>query len=65
MSTEPLQPLVGSWDIEIKRTPGPHSEEEDQEVKDFVTNLAEGMNDPDDQADIPESVVSVKVRKVQ
>lgn len=62
MDKQPLQPVIGSWDVGIEWKEGTTDEERDG-AQSFVNSISEQANDRDN--DIPDCVIGVTIRKIQ
>ncbi|MES2216643.1 MAG: hypothetical protein V4481_05110 [Patescibacteria group bacterium] len=59
---EPLQPVPGSWDVQIEWKAGTTDEERDG-AQSFINHVSEEANDK--ESEIPDCVTGVTIRKVQ
>ena len=64
--TTPLEPVKGSWDVEITRVAGAHSQEEETKVAEFAKELSTQVNafDPGEETEIPSSITVITLRRI-
>ncbi len=58
--SEPLQPVKGSWDLEIKWAEGTT----DEQIKEFQRDYLEDMRKEISEADVPPYIVGFDFKKV-